>query len=306
MKNRQGNHPPARHTLRLRVDSHSPAQSSGQVYSGAPYVTNTDLLRNARRNHCGGIHSEPVLSLCHPEKNFWVFNAAAYKSSKCRGFVGYGDAHLGNVSPLIFNRAEMRMVETRAINRALSKAYGEALCSLEGLLAWPLSPEHIPVLRHALQCRPPFQKGVLNAARSNPARSRQLVGALAGLERKILQKTQFCGVYQKYGTGTRRGRWQGRRLAESAGRARARARMGRAIGMCNRVAHMKNATMEETLTLIESPREDILPVQPVAQCLGIKTLTNPLAAACGGAQDVSTRAVMSGQGIPDLWQGRSR
>jgi len=115
-----------------------------------------------------------------------VFNAAAYKSSKCRGFVGYGDAHLGNVSPLIFNRAEMRMVETRAINRALSKAYGEALCSLEGLLAWPLSPEQIPVLRHALQCRPPFQKGVLNAARTNPARSRQLVDALC-----------FCGLGSK-------------------------------------------------------------------------------------------------------------
>ena len=139
-----------------------------------------------------------------------------------------------------------------------------------------------------------------------PARTLRALGnwsmlyAFAGLDRKILKKTQFCDVYQKYGTGTRCGRWQGRRLAEWAGRAGAR--MGRAIGMCNRVAHLKNATTEETLTLIESPREDNLPVQPVAQCLGIKTLTNPLATACGGAQNVSTRAVMSGQRMPDLWR----
>ena len=268
------------------------------------FVSHGDLLRLAQRNHCREVLPEPVLSLCRPEKSFWVFKATVYKSSKCRGFVGYGDDHPGNVSSLIFNDAEMRMAKTRAVNRARRKAYGIALCALQDLPPRPLPPEQIPVLRHTLQCRPLLYKGILCAARSNPARSRQLVGALAGLDRKILQETQFCDVYQKYGTGSRRGRWQGGRLAEWAGRARAC--MGRAIGMCNRVAHSKNATMEETLTLIEGPREDNLPVQPVAQRLGIEPLKEPVALACGGPQDVSTRISISGLAIPDSWQGPSR
>ena len=104
------------------------------------YVSHADLLRIAVKEQCRGIETEPVVALCHPEKNFWVFKATVYKSSKCRGFVGYGDAHPGNVSPLIFNNAEMRMAETRAVNRALRKAYGIGLCSLEELPPWRLSP----------------------------------------------------------------------------------------------------------------------------------------------------------------------
>jgi hypothetical protein len=96
------------------------------------YVTHADLLRIAKKSRCAGIHIEPVLALCRPEKNFWVFKGTVFKSSNCRGFVGYGDAHPGNVSPLIFNHAEMRMAETRAVNRALRKAYAIGLCSLAG------------------------------------------------------------------------------------------------------------------------------------------------------------------------------
>jgi len=102
------------------------------------FVTHGDLLRLAQRRQCRGIHSEPVIALCHPEKNFWVFKATVYKSPKCRGFVGYGDAHPGNVSPLIFNDAEMPMAESRAVNRALRKAHGVALCLIEELPPWPL------------------------------------------------------------------------------------------------------------------------------------------------------------------------
>jgi hypothetical protein len=53
-----------------------------------------------------------------------------YKSPKCRGFVGYGDADPSNVSPLV-RGAEMRVAETRAVNRALRKAYGIGICSVE-------------------------------------------------------------------------------------------------------------------------------------------------------------------------------
>jgi hypothetical protein len=127
------------------------------------YVTHADLLRTAQKRRCFGIEVQPVFPLCRPEKNFWVFRATVYKSAKCRGFVGYGDAHPGNVSPLIFNHAEMRMAETRAVNRALRKAYGIALCSLEELPPWALGPEQIPVLRRTLQSRSPFHKGAPHA-----------------------------------------------------------------------------------------------------------------------------------------------
>src|SRR5437763_624725 len=88
------------------------------VIEGRLYVTHAGLLRLANRNGCCGIRTEPVLPLCQPGKQFWVFKATVFKSAKCRGFIGYGDAHPGNVSPLIFNHAEMRMAETRAVNRA--------------------------------------------------------------------------------------------------------------------------------------------------------------------------------------------
>lgn len=45
------------------------------------------------------------------------------------GFVGYGDADPSNVSSLV-RGAEMRVAETRAVNRALRKAYGIGLCSV--------------------------------------------------------------------------------------------------------------------------------------------------------------------------------
>jgi hypothetical protein len=142
------------------------------VPTNGRYITHGDLLSLAIKHHCRGIVTKPVLALCRPEKNFWVFKATVYKSPRCRGFVGYGDAHPGNVSPLIFNHAEMRMAETRAVNRALRKAYGIALCSLEELPPWALLPNQIPVLRRTLQSRPSFPKGVVHAnqnSRPQPA-----------------------------------------------------------------------------------------------------------------------------------------
>jgi hypothetical protein len=67
-----------------------------------------------------------------PVANRWVFKATVYKSSSSRGFVGYGDADPSNVS-LMVHRAELRIAETRAVNRALRKAYGIGLCSVEEL-----------------------------------------------------------------------------------------------------------------------------------------------------------------------------
>jgi hypothetical protein len=53
--------------------------------------------------------------------------------------VGYGDADPSNVSPLV-RGAEMRMAETRAVNRALRKAYGIGICSVEEIGSLPAPP----------------------------------------------------------------------------------------------------------------------------------------------------------------------
>ena len=94
------------------------------------YVTHSGLLRVADRRHCAGIHVKPVLKSCDAANSRWVFRAAVYKSRSCKGFVGYGDADPSNVSPLVHG-AEMRVAETRAVNRALRKAYGIGICSVE-------------------------------------------------------------------------------------------------------------------------------------------------------------------------------
>jgi hypothetical protein len=69
---------------------------------------------------------------CDASVSRWVFKAIVYKSPRSRGFVGYGDADPSNVSSLVHG-AEMRVAETRAVNRALRKAYGIGLCSVEEL-----------------------------------------------------------------------------------------------------------------------------------------------------------------------------
>jgi hypothetical protein len=94
------------------------------------YVTHTGLLRLALRNRCSGIDVRTVDAFCNSQSSRWTFQATVYKSADCRGFVGYGDADPSNVSPLVHG-AEMRVAETRAVNRALRKAYGIGICSVE-------------------------------------------------------------------------------------------------------------------------------------------------------------------------------
>jgi hypothetical protein len=72
-----------------------------------------------------------------------VFKATVYKRPGSKGFVGYGDADPSNVSSLVHG-AEMRVAETRAVNRALRKAYGIGLCSVEELGSAPRSNAPAP------------------------------------------------------------------------------------------------------------------------------------------------------------------
>ena len=103
-----------------------------QLLDGRWYVTHAGLLRLACRRKCLGIKTTLQKALSDPVGNRWVFKATVYTTPASRGFVGYGDADPSNVSPLVCG-AEMRVAETRAVNRALRKAYGIGLCSIEEL-----------------------------------------------------------------------------------------------------------------------------------------------------------------------------
>jgi hypothetical protein len=108
------------------------------------YVTNAGLLRLAHRVGCSGIRSVLQQQLSDAATNRWVFKATVYRTPKSRGFVGYGDADPSNVSPLV-RGAEMRIAETRAVNRALRKAYGIGLCSVEELGSFSTPDRPLPV-----------------------------------------------------------------------------------------------------------------------------------------------------------------
>jgi hypothetical protein len=118
--------------LRELIERHQVSVTNGDVkyLDRGWYVTHSGLLRLAERLRCAGIHCCPVLESSDPARSRWVFRAEVFKSRACRGFVGYGDADPSNVSPLV-RGAEMRVAETRAVNRALRKAYGIGICSVE-------------------------------------------------------------------------------------------------------------------------------------------------------------------------------
>ena len=109
------------------------------------YVTHTGLIRLASRRRCTGIEVQPITEFSDALNRRYAFKATVYKSTKSPGFSGYGDADPSNVSYLVHG-AEMRVAETRAVNRALRKAYGIGICSVEeiGSLAEPAVPSPEP------------------------------------------------------------------------------------------------------------------------------------------------------------------
>src|SRR6266852_469860 len=131
---------PSRIALRTLRDltvrySLSVAAGDLQVLEGRWYVTHSGLLQLASRKGCRGIKTIVQERLSDVGTGRWVFKATVFKSPSSKGFVGYGDADPSNVSPLV-RGAEMRVAETRAVNRALRKAYGIGLCSVEELGAF--------------------------------------------------------------------------------------------------------------------------------------------------------------------------
>jgi hypothetical protein len=102
------------------------------LLNGRWYVTHNGLISLAFRERCNGISTSVVRRYSESGSRSWTFRATVYKRNSRRGFVGYGDANPTNVSSLV-QGAEMRVAETRAVNRALRKAYGIGVCSVEEL-----------------------------------------------------------------------------------------------------------------------------------------------------------------------------
>src|SRR4029079_15816955 len=95
-------------------------------------VTHSGLIALAKRKKCRGIQVDTVRNLSDKTKARFTFRAMVFPSSSSVGCVGYGDADPTNVSALVHG-SELRVAETRAVNRALRKAYGIGLCSVEEL-----------------------------------------------------------------------------------------------------------------------------------------------------------------------------
>jgi hypothetical protein len=120
--------------LRELTQAHLLSVSEGEILciDRKWYVTHAGLLRIALRARCFGIRTILQERQSDPLAGRWVFRATVFKSPRSKGFVGYGDADPSNTSSLV-RGAEMRVAETRAVNRALRKAYGIGLCSVEEL-----------------------------------------------------------------------------------------------------------------------------------------------------------------------------
>ena len=119
-------------SLRELVERTGLSLISGEIlcFGNTWYVNHVGLLRLAQRYGCFGIHTQIIRKSSDPASSRWVIKATVFKSSKCKGFTGYGDADPSNISSLMHG-AEMRVAETRAVNRALRKAYGIGICSVE-------------------------------------------------------------------------------------------------------------------------------------------------------------------------------
>ena len=117
----------------------------GDVISldGRWYVTHPGLIRLAFRRHCSGIQVEVVRDFSEPRNAQWAFKATVFRPGIAEGFAGFGDANPSNVSPMV-RGAEMRVAETRAVNRALRKAYGIGICSVEEIGTVPSRGEKLP------------------------------------------------------------------------------------------------------------------------------------------------------------------
>jgi hypothetical protein len=159
------------------------------MLDGRWYVTHSGLLRIAQRRKCSSISTELVEKVSSPSEGRWVFKATVLKSES-QSFIGYGDADPSNVSALVHG-AEMRVAETRAVNRALRKAYGIGICSVEEIGA----PASQPASRPESKKLPQSANGNGYGGRTVRDRLCQLIRQHQ-LDATLVKSyaTDFCGV----------------------------------------------------------------------------------------------------------------
>ena len=161
------------------------------------YVTHAGLLRLAARRRCKGIRVTPVEKFSEPAAHRFAFKATVHTPSSTIGFVGYGDADPSNVSPLV-QGAEMRVAETRAVNRALRKAYGIGICSVEEIGSLAAPPRMPHEAKHEIN-KVPAQPVNGNGGNGNGSRVRDRLCQLIRqheLDANLVKSyaTDFCGA----------------------------------------------------------------------------------------------------------------
>src|SRR6202166_753326 len=175
-------------TMALRL-----SVSRGEILfiDGKWYVTHAGLLRISLRQRCCGIRTVLQERQSDPIAGRWVFKATVYKRPGSKGFVGYGDADPSNVSALVHG-AEMRVAETRAVNRALRKAYGIGICSVEEIGSFAGQPASCPESKKVPQ---PANGNGNHAGRTVRDRLCQLIRQHQ-LDANLVKSyaTDFCGV----------------------------------------------------------------------------------------------------------------
>lgn len=204
--------------LRMLSEKHHFSVASGDLLlvDAQWYVSHVGLLRLATRKRCSGIHVRPVKEFCDMDNSRWAFEAIVYKSRTCRGFFGFGDADPTNTSSLV-RGAEMRVAETRAVNRALRKAYGIGICSVEEIGASP-RPTQPPAKALAIPHVPNHVDGNDHQLRDQIRlliRKHKLDGSLVKL-----YAAEFCGTKELRKATREQVQEFAKHLAEYAGRDR--------------------------------------------------------------------------------------
>jgi hypothetical protein len=159
------------------------------LVNGRWYVTHSGLLRVAKRRRCKGITTELAEAVSNPKEGRWVFKATIARSEHDK-FVSYGDADPSNVSFLV-QGAEMRVAETRAVNRALRKAYGIGICSVEEIGSVAESSPQAPYSKKL----PPYPANGNGTGRTIRDRLCQVIRQHQ-LDPNLVKSyaTDFCGV----------------------------------------------------------------------------------------------------------------
>jgi hypothetical protein len=133
------------------VATHDLTQIDGSIY-----VTHSGLLALARRRGCSGIRVRVLSRWCDAAEPRWIVEATVFTSSGSMGFSGLGEATTSTVLPSL-RGCELRIAETRAVNRALRKAYGIGLCSVEELGAVPPRPTNAAAKRVPRRAEPTLE-----------------------------------------------------------------------------------------------------------------------------------------------------